>query len=122
MPTNRTRKQTELIQKVWNKGKIIKGKDPNKYRLDTYGNVIFFGSYGKYTKMGWHKEHGKPKCVGGTDHLNNLRPVQAKENLKKGCTYPYKKKRKTKKQESSNGGWGLVAAIALGLITLGALK
>ncbi len=31
---------------VWEKAKIIEGKDPKKYRLDPYGKEIYYNSYG----------------------------------------------------------------------------
>jgi 5-methylcytosine-specific restriction endonuclease McrA len=69
---------------VWEKGQRIRGKDPDKYRLDRYGNEIFYGSYGKTTPMGWEIDHSIPQSKGGTHHLNNLFPLQTSENRRKG--------------------------------------
>jgi len=70
---------------VWNKAEKIRGKDSDKYRKDKYGNEIFYGSYGKNTEKGWQIDHSKPRCKGGTDHLNNLQAMQTKANRDKGC-------------------------------------
>ena len=72
---------------VWNKGKKIRGKSPSLYRKDSFGNEIYYSSYGKNTTMGWEIDHSKPKAKGGTDHLNNLQPLQTTENRKKQDKY-----------------------------------
>ncbi len=72
---------------VWEKGSKIRGKNPNLYRKDAQGNQIYYSSYGKNTAMGWEIDHSKPKAKGGTDHLNNLRPLQTNANRKKGDKY-----------------------------------
>ncbi|WP_075340724.1 HNH endonuclease signature motif containing protein [Tenacibaculum agarivorans] len=74
-------------EQVWGKGKKVRGKDPNLYRRDDLGNEIYYHSYGKNTPMGWEIDHSKPQSKGGTDHLNNLRPLQTEENRKKGNKY-----------------------------------
>ncbi len=68
---------------VWDKGKPIRGKDPDQYRKDKYGNKMYKPSYGKDTKMGWEIDHSKPQSKGGTDHLNNLQPMNTRANRKK---------------------------------------
>ena len=70
--------------KVWKKGKKIPGKNPNLYRKDKFGNIMYKPSYGKNTKKGWEIDHSKPQSKGGTDHLNNLQPMNTKANRKKG--------------------------------------
>lgn len=79
----------ERIEKIWNKGSKIRGKDPNLYRKDKYGNKMYKHSYGKDTPMGWNVDHSKPKNKGGTDHLNNLQPLNTSTNKSKGDKYPY---------------------------------
>lgn len=69
---------------VWEKAKSIRGKNPNLYRRDFMGNIIYKSSYGKASEMGWEIDHSKPKSKGGTDHLNNLRPLQTRANRRKG--------------------------------------
>jgi len=72
---------------VWDKGTVIKGKDPNLYREDKFGNEMYYHSYGKDSKMGWSIDHSKPKSKGGTDHLNNLQPMNSRVNKSKGNKY-----------------------------------
>ncbi|MEM9934019.1 MAG: HNH endonuclease [Bacteroidota bacterium] len=72
---------------VWEKGKKIRGKDPDLYRKDKLGNEIYYHSYGKNTDMGWEIDHSKPVSKGGTDHLNNLQPLNTKANRQKRNSY-----------------------------------
>lgn len=69
---------------VWQKGKTVRGKDPDLYRKDIYGNVMYKSSYGKNSPMGWEIDHSKAQSKGGTDHLNNLQPMNTKANRQKG--------------------------------------
>jgi hypothetical protein len=77
------------LQQIWDKGSTIKGKNPNLHRTDIYGNEIYKYSYGKDSNKGWSVDHSKPVSKGGTDHLNNLQPMQSIENKRKGNKYPY---------------------------------
>ena len=72
------------IQKVWEKAKTIRGKDPAKYRQDPYGTTILRSSYGKETSMGWEIDHIKPSSLGGSDSLVNLQALHWKKNREKG--------------------------------------
>ena len=45
-------------------------------------------SYKKTSAMGWNVEHFKPQALGGTDHLNNLQPMNSRENSSRGKQYP----------------------------------
>ena len=80
----------EEIDKVWEKGKPIKGKNP-KHRKDSYGNEIYKPSYGKSTDKGWEIDHKKPINKGGSNSMKNKQPLQTSENKKKSDTYPYRK-------------------------------
>ena len=84
----------EQLDMIFAKGDVIRGKDPNLYRKDAYGNVIYRHSYGKESPMGWEVDHSNPKANGGTDCSRNLKPLQSSENSRKGATYPYKNKKK----------------------------
>ena len=81
-----SQKQLEII---FAKGKIIPGKNPDLYRKDAEGHVIYFHSYGLETEMGWEVDHEFPKAKGGSNRLSNLQPLQSSENAKKGAKYPY---------------------------------
>lgn len=74
----------ETLEKIWNKGSIVFGKDPDKYRKDVNGNLMFRSSYGKYSKMGWNVDHKKAKANGGSDSLRNLQPMNSRANSSKG--------------------------------------
>jgi hypothetical protein len=73
----------ERLDQVWDKAKKVRGKDPKLYRRDSEGDIIYKPSYGKTSDMGWEVDHSKPVSKGGTDHLNNLNPLQWKNNREK---------------------------------------
>lgn len=83
----------EQKEKAWEESKTIKGKDPDVYRKDPYGNTIYKPSYGKKSEMGWEVDHKHPVAKGGTDSPKNLQAVQWKENRSKSDKYPYKNKK-----------------------------
>jgi hypothetical protein len=72
---------------VWEKGSKIRGKNPNVYRKDKYGNEMYYHSYGRDSEKGWSIDHSKPVSKGGTDHLNNLQPMNSIANKSKGNKY-----------------------------------
>lgn len=74
-------------EEVWEKEKKIRSKDPKLYRKDDIGNEIYYPSYGKNSEKGWEIDHSKPVSKGGTDHLNNLRPLKTSANRKKSDKY-----------------------------------
>lgn len=78
------------IEEAWNNAHKIRGKNPEVYRRDDYGNVMYKPSYGRQSEMGWEIDHKHPISKGGTDIPNNLHAVQWKENRKKSDKYPYK--------------------------------
>jgi 5-methylcytosine-specific restriction endonuclease McrA len=79
-------------EQVWKKAKSIRGKDPNSWRKDKYGNKIRFGSYGTQGKYGWEIDHKNPKDRGGSDQIRNLQPLHWEENRKKGAKSQHKGK------------------------------
>jgi len=70
--------------KVWDKAKPVRGKDPDKYRQDPYGNVLHYDSYGKDSGMGWEIDHIKPAARGGSDATRNLQALKTSVNRDKG--------------------------------------
>jgi len=70
--------------RVWQKGEEIEGKNPDLYRRDKCGNEMYYHSYGDNTPKGWVIDHSRPQSKGGTDHLNNLQPMNTALNLRKG--------------------------------------
>ena len=77
----------DRLDQIWDKGSTIRGKDPALYRKDKFGNTMYRHSYGKDSEQGWSVDHSKPQSKGGTDHLNNLQPMNSIANKKKGDTY-----------------------------------
>ena len=73
----------EKKDEVWDKGQKVRGKDPELYRKDKFGNTMYKPSYGKNSEMGWEIDHSKPQSKGGTDHLNNLQPMNTRANRQK---------------------------------------
>lgn len=49
-----------------------------------FGNEMYKPSYGKVSEKGWEIDHSKPQSKGGTDHLNNLQPMNTSANRSKG--------------------------------------
>lgn len=84
-----TKKQQEA---AWQNAKPIKGRNPDVYRKDNYGNTIYKSSYGKQSDMGWEVDHKNPVSKGGSNNPRNLQAVQWEENREKSDKYPYKKK------------------------------
>lgn len=70
----------EKIQKVWEKGTIVSGSDPNVWRKDHCGAWIGRKYHGKQDSFGWEIDHIVPESEGGTDDLFNLRPLQWENN------------------------------------------
>ncbi|HAA14934.1 MAG TPA: HNH endonuclease [Cytophagales bacterium] len=73
----------QLKRQVWNKAKKVVGKDPKDYRLDPYGNEIYYYSYGKNSDKGWEIDHIKPKSLRGSDHITNLQALKTSVNREK---------------------------------------
>ena len=70
-------------QFAWKKARRVKGKNPNLYRRDSNGNVIYKPAYGRNSSMGWQVDHIRPKSKGGTDAGRNLQALQTGANKRK---------------------------------------
>lgn len=91
LPADESRKSfsDDEIQKVWNKAKIIKGKDASVYRKAYAGAWIKRDEYGNTdSTLGWEIDHRKPVAEGGSDDLTNLDPLQWNNNRTKNDDYP----------------------------------
>jgi 5-methylcytosine-specific restriction endonuclease McrA len=77
------------VDSVWEKGTPIKGKNPDIYRRDAFGNEIYKPSYGKSGEKSWEIDHVKPLAKGGSENLRNKQPLQTDANGEKGDQYPF---------------------------------
>ena len=78
-----------LIQHVWEKGRVIPHYNPDLFRQDAAGAWMIREQYGNTDSMfGWEIEHIYPHALGGTDALLNLRPMQWMNIRSKGDNYP----------------------------------
>lgn len=77
----------DRLDQIWDKGTVIPGKNPDLYRADKFGNTMYKPSYGLYSPMGWNVDHSKPQAEGGTNHLNNLQPMNSRANCSKSDKY-----------------------------------
>ena len=82
----------KLIEEIWEKAIIIRGKNPSVWRKDKYENKIRFGSYGTKGDYGWEIDHKNPKDKGGSNQLRNLQPLYWEENREKAAKTQYKGK------------------------------
>lgn len=72
--------------RVWNKAAKARGKNPNLYRKDPYGNLMYKPSHGKSSEMGWDIDHIKPRSKGGSNRTHNLQALNSSVNRSKGNT------------------------------------
>lgn len=82
---------------LWEKARAIEGYDSTKYRQDACGAWIVYDEYkNRDSDYGWEIDHIFPlsKLNGINvpedliDNISNLRPLNWKNNVSKGCDYP----------------------------------
>ena len=74
----------DVINKVWDKAKVVGGNDSSIWRKDECGAWIdrsFYGS--RDSQYGCGIDHITPESRGGRDSLYNLRPLQWQNNASK---------------------------------------
>lgn len=80
--------RNDRAQQDWNIARPIRGKNPNLFRRDSLGNVIYKPAYGMNSSIGWEIDHIFPKSKGGSDSRKNLQALQTKANRQKSNTMP----------------------------------
>ena len=71
-----------IIQKVWEKGSIVPGSDPDVWRKDQCNAWIGRSYYGnRNSQYVWEIDHITPESLGGSNELSNLRPLQWENNV-----------------------------------------
>ena len=79
----------QVIQRVWEKARIVDGYNGDSIRKDSCGAWILRSQYGNTDSMfGWEIDHVYPVSKGGGDDLQNLRPIQWENNRSKSDNYP----------------------------------
>lgn len=73
---------------VWRRGLGVPGYDPDVWRRDACGAMMYFDDYGVVTAYGWEIDHIFPVSKGGRDELCNLQPLHWKNNRRKGDDWP----------------------------------
>ena len=73
------------IDQVWDKGRKIRGRNPNLWRKDDFDIRMYKPAYGTGGKTGWEIDHKKPRAKGGSDALSNLRPLNTEKNRQRGA-------------------------------------
>ncbi|MFH2140786.1 MAG: HNH endonuclease signature motif containing protein [Bacteroidota bacterium] len=69
---------------VWEKGLVIPDFSVKIWRRDKCGKVMKFSEHGnRESDHGWEIDHINPIANGGGDELNNLQPLNWKNNLDK---------------------------------------
>jgi hypothetical protein len=71
----------EDIERVWQKGKVALGYDPDRWRKDDCAWMTRVEYGNRQSPEGWEIDHISPS---GGDHIGNLRPLQWENNVDKG--------------------------------------
>ena len=70
---------------VWNKGKIIPSFSSDTWRSDKCSKIMKWAEHGnRNSEYGWEIGHINPVSNGGGDNIENLQPLNWKNNADKG--------------------------------------
>jgi 5-methylcytosine-specific restriction endonuclease McrA len=74
----------ETKKTVWQKGSVIPNYSPDLWRWDKCGLVMKWTEHGnRESEHGWEIDHINPVSNNGDDHINNLQPLNWKNNSDK---------------------------------------
>ena len=72
-------------KEVWEKGLAIPEYSPEIWRWDKYAAPMKWADFGdRKSKYGWEIDHIKPVIHYGNDSIDNLQPLNWKNNADKG--------------------------------------
>lgn len=75
----------DTINGVWAKGREIPKFHSGIWRWDKCGLVMSYEEHGnRQSEHGWEVDHINPVSNSGNDYLNNLQPLNWKNNANKG--------------------------------------
>lgn len=66
----------------WTRLRAVQNRDPALWRLDDFGNLLFWSDYGnRDSPFGWEIDHVVPKELKGSSYPSNLRALSWKANV-----------------------------------------